>query len=114
MVEQLTTQEIATFKRDGYIIKKRCLDPHLLSRARDRLWSGNTSATLLLRAWHCSKLAAAAAAAATHMPLRPQHKQQQQQRRQPRSKRSLKPRMRPMRNRMMSGRWQTTKPTAKL
>eukprot|EP01048_Picozoa_sp_COSAG05_P017098 COSAG05_NODE_2287_length_3273_cov_132.259609_2_plen_394_part_00 len=46
MVEQLTTQEIATFKRDGYIIKKRCLDPHLLSRARDRLWSGNTSATL--------------------------------------------------------------------
>jgi hypothetical protein len=37
----LTREEIAHFKRDGYLIKRNVLDPVLCARARDVLWEQN-------------------------------------------------------------------------
>jgi hypothetical protein len=45
-VTPLSPAEIAAFKRDGYIIRRGVLEGRLLRAARDRLWAGNTSATL--------------------------------------------------------------------
>lgn len=42
----LTTDEIQAFVRDGFLIKRKVLDPELCAAARDRLWAGNTSSHL--------------------------------------------------------------------
>ena len=39
-MERLTEQEIAFFKREGYLFKRGVMDPELMARARDRLWVG--------------------------------------------------------------------------
>ena len=39
--QPLTAQEIARFKRDGWIIKRNALDPALVLQARDVFWSKN-------------------------------------------------------------------------
>ena len=36
----LTTDELRFFKRNGYLVKRRVLDPALMERARARLWEG--------------------------------------------------------------------------
>ena len=42
----LTTEEIKTFITNGFVIKRKVLDPELCAAARDRLWAGNTSSQL--------------------------------------------------------------------
>ena len=42
----LSTEEIQQFVADGFLVKRRILDPQLCARARDRLWAGNTSSHL--------------------------------------------------------------------
>ena len=37
---RLSDDEIRFFAREGYIIKRGVLDPHLMERARERLWQG--------------------------------------------------------------------------
>ena len=39
-MSRLTTEEIQTFKRQGYLIKRGILDPELMARARERKWAG--------------------------------------------------------------------------
>jgi hypothetical protein len=39
-VMKLTTDDLAFFKRNGYLIKRGVLDPALMARARERLWDG--------------------------------------------------------------------------
>ena len=39
-MSKLTTEEIQTFKRQGYLIKRGILDPELMARARERKWAG--------------------------------------------------------------------------
>ena len=45
----LTPQEIASFVRDGYLIKRRVLDPALCAQARDVLWAHNEAPHKLRR-----------------------------------------------------------------
>lgn len=42
----LTTEEIRHFITNGFVIKRKVLDPELCAAARDRLWAGNTSSHL--------------------------------------------------------------------
>lgn len=42
----LTTDEIKEFVQNGFIVKRKVLDPKLCAAARDRLWAGNTSSHL--------------------------------------------------------------------
>ena len=42
----LSREEIAHFKREGYLVKRNVLDPELCRRARDALWEKNESAVL--------------------------------------------------------------------
>ena len=37
---KLTTDELRLFKRNGYLIKRKVLDPDLMERARAMLWDG--------------------------------------------------------------------------
>ena len=37
---KLTTDELHLFKRNGYLIKRKVLDPDLMERARAMLWGG--------------------------------------------------------------------------
>ena len=39
-MSRLTTEEIQTFKRQGYLIKRGILDPELMARARAHKWAG--------------------------------------------------------------------------
>ena len=39
----LTTEEIESFVTNGFVVKRKVLDPELCAAARDRLWAGNTS-----------------------------------------------------------------------
>ena len=43
ILEALTADEIRRFVRDGFLVKRRVLDPALCAAARDRLWAGNNS-----------------------------------------------------------------------
>jgi hypothetical protein len=42
----LSTEEIREFITNGFIVKRKVLDPKLCAAARDRLWAGNTSSHL--------------------------------------------------------------------
>ena len=37
---RLSNEDILFFKREGYLVKRKVLDPDLMARARDRLWDG--------------------------------------------------------------------------
>lgn len=43
----LSAAEISHFKTQGFLIKRKVLDPKLCGAARDRLWAGNTSSHLV-------------------------------------------------------------------
>ena len=45
-LKALTSDEIRKFVQDGFLVKRRVLDPELCAAARDRLWAGNTSSHL--------------------------------------------------------------------
>ena len=42
----LTTEDIEQFVQNGFVIKRKVLNPALCAAARDRLWAGNTSIQL--------------------------------------------------------------------
>jgi hypothetical protein len=42
----LTPEEIASFVANGFLVKRSILSQELCAAARDRLWAGNTSASL--------------------------------------------------------------------
>ena len=37
---RLSNEDILFFKREGYLIKRKVLNPDLMARARNRLWEG--------------------------------------------------------------------------
>lgn len=37
-IEPLTTDQIAQFKRDGFLVLEEVLDPELCRQARDEMW----------------------------------------------------------------------------
>ncbi len=45
-VEPLTSAEIAQFVREGFLVKRRVLDPELCRWARDRFWESNLAPSL--------------------------------------------------------------------
>ena len=42
-MSRLTTEEIRTFKREGYLVKRGVMDPEPMARARERKWEGAPS-----------------------------------------------------------------------
>ena len=46
LLEDLSEREIRFFIKNGFIVKRKILGPELCAIARDRLWAGNTSASL--------------------------------------------------------------------
>ena len=42
----LSTEEIQRFVTNGFLVKRKILDPKLCAAARDRLWVGNSSSHL--------------------------------------------------------------------
>eukprot|EP01051_Picozoa_sp_SAG22_P016007 SAG22_NODE_2181_length_2877_cov_2.137509_2_plen_255_part_00 len=42
----LTAEEVQSFVAEGFLVKRGVLDPRRCAQARDRLWAGNTSASL--------------------------------------------------------------------
>ena len=37
---RLSNEDILFFKREGYLVKRKVLDPDLMAQARNRLWEG--------------------------------------------------------------------------
>ena len=42
----LSTEEIQQFITNGFLVKRKILDPKLCAATRDRLWAGNSSSHL--------------------------------------------------------------------